>query len=273
VKSVRICAGDSTLVYDPALMRISVFTSDGRYARALDIRRFTKAGPPPYDFWCNRAGTLAFVHRSTEPPPATGPRRPNVAITVADANATSVSLGTFPASERYFLGSEDIPRPLGKQTTVAITTSTVFVGTGDGFDIASFSLDGTRGPGIRAAVPPVALTAMHVDQFVSRLVARQARRGDPGAVERLYRELQYPKEFPPYASILADVNDNLWVEAYPIPGEGRRKWFVFSNAGRALASLQVPGNFELLGAGGDHAFGIWRDEDDVEFVRLYTLIK
>jgi hypothetical protein len=154
-----------------------------------------------------------------------------------------------------------------------MTSNEVFVGTGDGFEVASFTLDGTRGRTLRETRTPVALTAGHVDRFVSRLAARRAGRGSAGEVERIYRELEYPKEFPPYAALMTDGQNNLWVEGFPIPGEATRKWFVYSSAGVAIASLQVPSNFEVLGAGRDYVYGIWRDDDDVDFVRVYPLLK
>ncbi len=272
VKSVRLCGSDSTFVYDPALMRISVFTPTGTYARGIDLRTLSVEGPPPYDFWCNRSGVLAFVHRSSEPPQRIGPRRPKVAITVASPTGAVVSLGSFPASERYFLGSEDIPRPLGKQTSVALGSTTAFVGTGDGFEVSSFALDGNRRGTVRDSHQPLAVTSVHVERFIARLTAG-LRRGDPAATERLYRELEYPKEFPPYAALMTDGFEHLWIEAYPIPGRELREWSVYSTDGVAIASLRIPGSFEILGAGADYVLGVWRGDDDVEYVRVYSVIK
>ncbi len=273
MKSVRRCAGDSTFVYDPALARISVFSPNGAYARAMDVRSWSASGLPPYDFWCNSGGTLAFVHRSSAPPAGNGPRRPDVAITVIARNGSVVNLGTFPASERYFLGSEDFPGPFGKQTSVGLGASSVYVGTGDAFEVAEFSLSGVAVGTLRETRAAVPLTAPQVSEYIRRQIARRTGRVDARALEKLYREIEYPSAFPPYATLMVDGLDNLWIEGYPIPGEDLREWSIHSKAGAGIAVLWVPSNLQLLEAGRDYVLGVWRDELDVEYVRVYSLVK
>jgi len=272
VGPVRRCAGDSTFVYDPSLWRISVFSPDGVYTRALDVHTLSGNELSPSDFRCNSGGTLAFVHRSAAPPTGIGPRRPDVAITVLAPNANAVKLGTFPASERYFLGQEDVPRPLGKQTSVALGSTFAYVGTGDAFEVAQFSLRGERVDTVRDSRAAVPVTAAHVNRFITQELARRAGR-DTRRIERLYRGIEYPGAFPAYANLMVDGLDNLWIEGYPIPGKELRDWSIYSPTGTAIGVLRVPSNLQLLEAGRDYVLGVWRDELDVEFVQVYSLVK
>jgi hypothetical protein len=156
------CAGDSVFVYDAALFRMSVFSPDGAYARAIPMQGWMSNGLPPYDFWCHHGGVLAFVHRTADRPKSEGPLRHNVEISLVDRNDSVSSLGTFPASEMYFQAPAAGPRHLGKKTTVAVGSNSVYVGTGDAFEIAKFSFRGERIGTLRDARAPLPVTTAQV---------------------------------------------------------------------------------------------------------------
>jgi len=275
IGSIRRCAGDTIFVDDGGNGRISVFSPTGSYVRAFDPRSWSVDGMPPYDFWCNTTGTLAAIHRSPEPPAAIGPRRPNIAITLITPNGALVKLGTFPAPERYFLGEEDIPRPLGKPTSIALGSNAAYVGTGDAFEVLELSLRGERVGTIRDARRLVPVTSAHVTRYIADLLDRSSGRGllDRKTREMLYKNLEYPRWFPSHGRLLVDGSDNLWIEDYPIPGAEEHRWSVFTSDRVAIALIRVPGRFEILEIGTDYVLGIWRDELDVEYVRLYGLVR
>ncbi len=273
VKSVRRCAADSTFVYDPALMRISVFAPNGTYVRAMDVRGWSVSGLPPYDFWCNAEGFLAFVHRSAAPPAGVGPRRPTVAITVVRPNGTVASLGEFPGPERYFHGSEDFPRPLGKETWVALGARTIHVGTADAFEIQEFSVDGERLRTLREPRSPSPVRTSHIDAYIEQLVDRRSGRRDPRDIERVYRGFIYPDVLPAHGMLLAGDAGNLWIEEYSAPDAGAGRWWVYSRSGARVATVTVPEGFRILEAGREYVLGVWKDHLDVDHVRLYRLLK
>lgn len=272
IKSVRLCGGDSAFVYDPSLRRISVYAPNGTYTRAIDVRGWSVEGAPPHDFWCNPTGVLSILHQSAAKPTGIGPRRPPVAITTVDRKGIVVRLGQFPGPERYFEGRTDIPRPFGKQTSAVMSSNAIFVGTGDGFDILKFALNGTLLGSVhtikRAQVP---IRSEDIHRFIEIQVAR--RPGQRGREARAgFGALEYPKVFPPYAALVIDVLNNLWVESFPVPGR-EREWTVYSDSGVPVAQLRVDAAYQILEAGRDYVLGIWRDELEVEYVRVYKLQK
>lgn len=272
---MRRCAGDSALVFDAVLARVSVFSPSGLYVRGFDPRDLAGGSLPPSDIWCNAQGMMAVVHRSPDAPSRLGPRRPDVDITLVTTDRARTKLGRFPASERYFLGSEDIPRPLGKLTSVGLGGTVAYLGTGDAFELAVFSLQGKRVGTIRDPRPLVPVTSRHIDEHIrERLEGRLIRgRLSKAQLEMVYRDLEYPAVFPAYGRLLVDPEDNVWIEDYPIPGATRRGWSVFSKTGVALARTEVPANFEVLEVGTSYVLGIWRDEFDTDYVRLYSLAR
>lgn len=128
IQSIRRCWGDSLAVYDPALRRISVFGGMGELGRTIDLAQ-RQPGQRPYDVWCGDGGRLVLLHRvMTETPPAgVGPYRPSAVLLVLRSNDVVVRLDTTFASEKYFSGHEDFPRPLGRRTSIATAGAVAFV--------------------------------------------------------------------------------------------------------------------------------------------------
>lgn len=66
ILSLRVCAGDSLLVHDLALRRLSLINREGRYARAIDLRDWIRR--PSNEFACNRTGAFAMLSRDLSDP-------------------------------------------------------------------------------------------------------------------------------------------------------------------------------------------------------------
>ena len=45
------------------------------------------------------------------------------------------------------------------------------------------------------------------------------------------------------------------------------------SAGRLLGRVTLPPSFRLTAIGSDRVYGVWKDEEDVEHVRVYPLRK
>lgn len=275
IKAMRRCSADSVFIYDPGQSRVSVFSPTGKFVRATPIRDMGITGPPPYDFFCGRTGVMAFLNRSPAPPGDPGPHRPNVAITIVYPDGTVVPLGTFPASERYFDGSNDFPRPLGRETSLAIGSSRVYIATGDSTAVERLLLNGERTDAlvIKDMPPPIRVTEAHRRTFIEGQINRRSGMAGRGSLGRFYEQLEYPALFPAYGGILLDTADNLWVEEYPSPGTNVQTWHVVAQNGTPLGAIAMPAGFQLREVGDDYVLGVWRDELDVQTVRVYRLRK
>ncbi len=184
-----------------------------------------------------------------------------------------MNLGTFPSSERYFYEPSDLPRPLGKITSIGLTSTAIFIGTGDSFFVSGFALDGRRSVDVRATREAVPVTQAQIDVYVNQQLSRQARPATRGDWERYLRQMQYPKTYPSFGQLLVDDQDNLWIEDFPIPGASHRDWSIYSATGAIVARLRVPGNLRLLDVGRTYVLGAWWDEDDAQSLRLYSLTR
>ena len=272
ISSVHRCAKDTIIVYDPSNLRLTVVSPAGALARTLDVRTIAGNNAPPYEMSCNEDGLFAFIHRSPAPPTGIGPRRPPVSIVLA-RNGRIVPLGSFPAGERYFNGSNDAPRPLGKVTSVAIGRSVVYVGTGEGSEVAAYAMNGTLIKRLSIPGAPVRLTRGDIDRYVRDRTARAAGLSDTVALARYYRAIEYPEMLPAYRRLLADAQDRLWVEEYALPGASVVNWTIVAPSGAVVAKLRIPSAFEPTEVTASHVTGIWRDENAVPFVRTYAVVR
>lgn len=272
IVALRRCAGDSLFVYDGSIFRLSVFSPDGEYVRAADIQKWSPQGRPN-GFWCHSSGLGAFIYRLAATPKGEGPLRLNVDVTVVTPNDSVVALGQFPATEMYFKASAAGPRHLGKETAIAVGASSVYIGTGDAYEVARWSLSGRRSGVIREERKPIPLTAGQVTTYIKEYIAARDDREDTSGHEQYLRSFEYPKTYPAYRGLIVDELDNLWIEEYPVPGMDIREWLVYSREGVKIARIRLPQGFRLLEAGRDYVLGIWRDDVDVDYVQMYALLK
>jgi len=57
------------------------------------------------------------------------------------------------------------------------------------------------------------------------------------------------------------------------PSDPQPTWTVFADDGHVLGTVDTPPGLEIYQIGNDYVLGVWRDETDVEHVRLYGLSK
>ncbi|MFQ5702893.1 MAG: hypothetical protein ACE5HT_02615 [Gemmatimonadales bacterium] len=63
------------------------------------------------------------------------------------------------------------------------------------------------------------------------------------------------------------------VQEYNLPDDSRVRWTVFDGHGMLLGTTQFPESFRALDIGEDYVLGVWKDDVDLEHVRLYDLKK
>jgi hypothetical protein len=97
------------------------------------------------------------------------------------------------------------------------------------------------------------------------------------ALERLEEELserRYPATFPAHGPLRLDLDGNLWVQDYPVPGsEVPHRWSVFDPEGYWLGLVETPKHLTIREIGGDYMLGTTRDEPDVVYVVVHKLTK
>jgi hypothetical protein len=142
-------------------------------------------------------------------------------------------------------------------------------------EIRSYDRTGALVRIVRPGVPLIPLTAAEIDRFRGTVRAdAEARDVPPGPALALVDALERPESLPPYASLIADRDGNLWAESYePTPLEGSpREFHVIDETGQWLGTVDLPDDAgAILEIGSDYLATRWLDDLEVPFLRVYRL--
>ena len=82
----------------------------------------------------------------------------------------------------------------------------------------------------------------------------------------------FPSTMPAYLTLRTSTNGTLWVQHYTRDDEQPR-WSAFRDDGRYLGDLDIPMGARVLDIGDDYWVLLETDELDVEYVRVFELLK
>lgn len=271
--------GDSLGVWDAALRRLSVFDAQGQLGRMTTLR-FTR-GPIPPVLGAFGDGTLLVADAAASgqaAPPGTAWRDTLVYLRVAGDGTVTDTLGRFPGAEWYAAPGPTgrvNSRPFGRQLAAAVQGNGFYVGTGDGYEIIAFAANGAERVRFRKPYRPVSLGPKDIDEHQATMVYVGGTAEERRERAAQLRAAPYPQTLPPYIGLELDTRGNVWVREPYEPGKlyESSRWSVFDSTGQWVATARGPGRFKVLQIGPDWVLGTQTDEDDVEHVRLYPLIR
>ena len=187
------------------------------------------------------------------------------------------SVGPFPEPEWVMpdisaLGGVRLGSPFARRVVYFPSRSGLYVGASKDLEIQRFRTDGVLDRLIFASHRSLVLTDEHRDLFEDYERGRLAESASPEELERALAAVEFPETVPPYSQLLVDSEDHLWVRDYKIRGTpGPEVWSVFAPEGQLLGTLKTPERLEVQQIGVAFILGIWTDELDVSYVRMYRL--
>jgi hypothetical protein len=264
---------DSIAGYDARAQRVTMFDASGGFGRTFDVRpppelrgRASPVGRLPDGNWITTVNALQpisdEVARSTFEVWVYGP----------DGSPTR-RLGVFPGREsaRTEDGRTigDLILPWGMQTLVAHRGDVTAVG-----DNGKGEVTVTR-RGVSTVIHldggPEQFTDATFEAFVEARLGRMQRANARQTVTRMFNMVVLPETLPWYDRLLIDAEGRLWVRHFKVPGVGREDWTAFSPAGTAVMRMVPPEGFDVQDIRSDAVLGVWRDQLDVEHIRVYKL--
>jgi hypothetical protein len=268
--------GDSLLVSDTRLRRLSVFDGHGAFGRSFTVQT-SDALPFASVIGVFHDGSLfgqGFVRTGDGVP--SGLQRYDVSFYHLDTLAALLTaLPDFPGTDAYFeafdRGFRVHQALFGRRTWYLAAGHGFYVAANDRYELQRYRMDGTPDRVVRWARAPRPVTEQ--DVAAERARREEGARSDQARRDagRIFGQLPRPDTFPAYGAVLVDDSLNLWVGDY-VPGSSApTRWTVFDAAGRVLGTVPNPGGFMPDHIGHDFLLGRWRDELDVEHVRLYGL--
>jgi hypothetical protein len=281
LRSVHQLAGDTVLVWDPGRPGFSLFTASGAFLGSTTLM------PPGSE-------QLSSVHPlpdgrllvSTYASPATqggdrgvGIHRDMAPILVFDREGSLVdTLGVYPSAETMImrLGRDTGlgTAPFAKSTLLAVSGSTVHLGTADRMELSVLDLDGALEAVFRYPGVELALKEEDREWFRARLSEMVSTPEEQQILGAMLSGLVFPDTRAAFSDLAVDPGGAIWLRTgrhFPPMGPSA-EWTVFSADGFLLGAVQFPERFEPLEFGVDQVMGVWKDEFDVEFVRIYPIL-
>jgi hypothetical protein len=280
IRHLWMIGGDSLVVADRQLGRVSVFDTAGRLGRTTTLKR----GAAAFLLEAEGAfsdGTLlasSAVAPWTDALPEPGATRESrVYYRYSSGGEPIDTLGIFPDWERFV---RPVGRavavsllPFGKEGLRQVCGDGFYYGSGDAYEIGYYRSDGRLQRLVRRDQANLLMTSADKEQFVAEWVARQPDETTRREVRKMYEGMPFPATMPAYAALRCDDLHNLWVLESRRPSDRERRWSVFDAAGRQLGWVAMPDGLRPRHIGSDFILGIWVDDLGVEHVRLHALQK
>ena len=272
-------SGDSLWVYDFGARRFTILTAEGDVVRTTrvpdalaNVGAVGRLPEGPFvlqEYWSSH---------SDEESPREGLTREEAVIATMPASGGGVdTLGLFPGRE-VLIWSENgravMSTPLfARSTNVAMLRGEVLVGDQTAFEIRRYTSSGRLVKIFRRTDVSLRLLEHEVERAIEAELAARPVSELPMWRSHFARMVE-PDTRPAYSRLLSDGDGNTWVASHQ-PGTQDRgeggEWSVFDQEGEWLGTVEMPERFLVHQIGSDWVLGRWRDEMDVEHVRLYEL--
>ena len=282
IDSIHELPGDTLLVWDHLRPGLSVFTATGEFVR---FERLTPPGseqiagvePLPdgrlvvktYVGSLTSGGDLGVgIHRDLAP-----------LLLYSREGELLDTIGMFPSTETMIIELSGRPGagvpPFPKTTWVSVQGTSIYVGTADDMEVSVLRPDGSAQEIYRYPNVDLAVTQEDRDWFADRMTEAAATPQEQQLLPMVLSALIFPETRAAYSDLRVDRSGSIWVRTgrHYLPYAPSREWTVFSDEGILLGALQLPDRFDVLEFGPDYVLGVWKDEMDVEYVRLHALVR
>lgn len=89
------------------------------------------------------------------------------------------------------------------------------------------------------------------------------------AVSERLEAQPFATQYPSFSRMLTGAEGDIWLEEFPRLGDEQLMWHVFQRGRAYTGSVLMPSRFRLLFVSRDVIAGVWKDELDAEYVRVY----
>lgn len=266
------------------------FTADGTFihqtARDLTGRLDPEKHLLQFAFTLPDGSLLMYVSVRTTPPHDPVRRSRFGFIRVSRDGSEQDTLGWFAGTEFMYQGSGRQmtagPTPFSSKTIIALSTDHILVAETGRYEIRRIRFDGSIDLIIRHPVEPIPVTAADREAFREEILEFARQQNREPQYQRWLAEIEFPESKPPLAALVSDATGNIWVKEERGP-DADDVWAVFDGDGFLIRQVEMPNGLceprcgELGGGimeiGSDYVLATLRDEFDVEYVRVYDLIK
>lgn len=274
IRPLGEAVGDTVLVWDEALSRLTVLDPSGEFVRNVPLAQGEQIGLQPRAVY--EDGSLLVVLRRTVMAAALEPgsvladtsrlARLDMATGVVNAQA---SVG---GPIWIWNGRGQAPVPFTVNAPYLVQGDRVLVSSGPEFRVHAFS-DGAllESFGLDRVLRPVTESDVraYVDLFADAFSDSVQKAEYLAPLSHPLR----PDHLPAYDQILTDDGARVWASVYAPNRLAAATWDVYDPDRAWLGTVETPAGFAVMGIAADKLVGVWRDDFGVEYVRVYGLTR
>lgn len=271
--------GDSVLVLDGDLMRLSTFDAAGALGHMTRLE--TDGGERLWRLYAADDRTVvvgtAMSGRLLGADRSTGRRRlPYRAFRYERTGRLLDVVGPLPGTEVVVGESGGLLSmgiaPFAHQTTIGVAGQHLYLGTAEQFEILVTRLDATPVAIMRLGPLDLALDEREVEAWIDNYAAQLRSPVAQGAFLRAMAQAEPPTKRPAFEALVVSDAGDLWIKEFDGDSDRDVLWHIVAGAdGRYCGSLSLPGAFWLMDVRSGRLAGMWKDEMELEYVRLYEL--
>ncbi|MEP6590251.1 MAG: hypothetical protein ABJC19_03620 [Gemmatimonadota bacterium] len=277
--------GDSLLLWDGQLDRATLLDPDGKVARTFTLARSDTVGGPRFGFAPAATfgnGALLVAGRAGA---ATGDRnelrRDTIPLALADSRGRiGRVMVQVPGTEAIVVTTPRyvtrFDRPFGRRTSIATRGTETLVNSGDLDGVTLYDTAGATHAVYRIDRARRAIPAAEIDAL-GRKQGEQLTQLPPdlaGPLRKVMLEVGVPATLPTAYQLVVDADGAVWLrdDVGPVMRDSiPSRWSVLDRTGGWLGDVTTPRRMEIHQITRDRVVGVWRDENDVEYVRIYRL--
>jgi len=272
-----VIGDDSLVAFDSQLRRVSIIDADTGFVRVYSIGveggGYAIARGVLADGALLLGGGMYFSNASGMP---SGLVRPESHYLLVGPDGTMVGdLGNVPTMEAFSRvsgsGFSMSGIPFGRLTVIAGSSDRVWLGTGDSWELRSFTPNAELERIVRFNRSLQRVTPSLVDAYVDERVADAADETEARTRRAELADVPTSEVVPPYQVLRTDVLDDIWIGEFVLPGESTETWTIIDTTGRAIGRVTTPRGALPLYIASDRLLAVTRDELDVESLTLWRL--
>ncbi|MEP6833474.1 MAG: hypothetical protein ABJB74_08770 [Gemmatimonas sp.] len=156
---------------------------------------------------------------------------------------------------------------------MAASGNEMIVGRTDSPELSVFAANGTLIRKFRLAIEQRSFNEANFARAKVDDVAKMKTPASVEAVTERYNLKYRPKYEPLYAQLLTAMDGTLWVQRFRYSDKDPTEYLVVDPNGKALANITVPPGVALQEIGANYILGVSKDDDGVESVVMYSILK
>ena len=271
-------SGDSLMTFAFTQARITVFdvprsqVATIPFAPTKVASRLVVSGALANGSWL--VATTSFPRTHVD-----GPARDSTTIGIWRNGADGMQpIGAFPNLAYFYKNS---PSGLGlnldalaAHTTFLTVGSELWVGVPEASSIAVYDTAGKLARQVRVPFEPIRFDNAELRRLRDRRLAAAKRAADSALISAMFDGSARPLGTrPAFARLLLGRDGHVWVESFRVDRASSAEYIAIDRTGRVVGRLTSPPGVRLWDFGPNYALGVRNDENDVETVEWFSIVR